>query len=207
MNAMPCTVMDSTTLKQTQTESDPIEALTHCLLQEIGEYPDREGLLKTPQRVAKAMRFLTLGYEMDVYDVLNDAVFEEDVQEMVLVTDIDFFSLCEHHMLPFFGRVHIGYIPNGKVVGLSKLPRLVEVFSRRLQVQERMTQQIAKAIEEILDPLGVAVMTEAKHMCMMMRGVQKTNTNTISSSMLGAFNLSDRTREEFYTFVRQATVH
>ncbi len=205
MNAMPCAVIEANPLLKAKADTDPIEMLSYNLLEELGEQPGREGLKKTPKRVAKAMRFLTSGYNMDVYEILNGAVFEEAVEEMVVVTDIDFFSLCEHHLLPFFGRAHIGYIPNGKVVGLSKLPRLVEMFSRRLQVQERMTRQIADIVEEALNPLGVAVVIEAQHMCMMMRGVQKTNTNTISSAMLGAFNMSDKTREEFYTFVRQAS--
>lgn len=167
----------------------------------IGEDADREGLVKTPYRVAKAWRFLTQGYEMDIQDVLNGAIFEEDYNEMVIVKDIDFYSVCEHHMLPFFGRCHIAYIPNGKIVGLSKLPRIVEVFSRRLQVQERMTQQIAEALRAALQPLGVGVVCEGRHMCMMMRGVQKQNSVATTSEMLGAFEANSKTREEFLRLI------
>lgn len=186
-------------------ENDPMETLSREMIAALGENPEREGLLKTPARVAKAMRFLTRGYRENVKEVINNAIFDEDFDEMVVVTDIDFFSLCEHHMLPFFGKAHVGYIPKGKVIGLSKLPRLVEVFSRRLQLQERMTLQIAQSIEEAIHPQGVAVVTEARHMCMMMRGVQKTNTNTVASSMRGVFNTCARTREEFMTFIHQAS--
>jgi GTP cyclohydrolase I len=171
------------------------------ILHEIGEDPAREGLVKTPYRVAKAWRFLTQGYSMDVDQVLNNAVFEEDYNEMVIVKDIDFYSVCEHHMLPFFGKCHIAYIPNGKIVGLSKLPRIVEVFARRLQVQERMTQQIAEALQAALQPLGVAVVVEGKHMCMMMRGVQKQNSVATTSEMLGAFEANSKTREEFLRLI------
>ncbi len=186
---------------------DPIEGLTRQLLYSLGEDPEREGLLKTPKRVSKAMRALTAGYAQDVEAVMNGAVFEEEYDEMVVVNDIDFFSLCEHHMLPFFGKVHIGYIPNGKVIGLSKLPRIVEVISRRLQVQERMTNQIARAIEEVLQPQGVAVVSESRHMCMMMRGVQKTNSNTIASTMLGTFRENIHTRQEFMSFIQHGAKH
>ena len=177
------------------------EGHVEALLRMIGEDPDREGLVKTPYRVAKAWRFLTQGYDMDIGDVLNGAVFEEDYNEMVIVKDIDFYSLCEHHMLPFFGRCHIAYIPNGKIVGLSKLPRVVEVFARRLQVQERMTQQIAEALQDALQPLGVAVVCEGRHMCMMMRGVQKQNSVATTSEMLGAFETNMKTREEFLRLI------
>lgn len=187
--------------------ADPIEAIARDMLNNLGEDPEREGLLKTPKRVAKAMRALTEGYEQNIEEVMNGAVFQEDYDEMVVVNDIDFFSLCEHHMLPFFGKVHIGYIPNGKVIGLSKLPRIVEVFSRRLQVQERMTNQIANAIQEALNPEGVAVVSEARHMCMMMRGVQKTNSNTIASTMLGSFRMNNHTRQEFMSFIHQGAKH
>jgi GTP cyclohydrolase I len=171
------------------------------ILRQIGEDPDREGLIKTPYRVSKAWRFLTQGYAQDVNDVLNGAIFEEHYNEMVIVKDIDFYSLCEHHMLPFFGKCHIAYIPDGKIVGLSKLPRIVEVFARRLQVQERMTQQIAEALQNALDPLGVAVVCEGKHMCMMMRGVQKQNSVATTSEMLGAFEANSKTREEFLRLI------
>jgi GTP cyclohydrolase IA len=171
------------------------------ILKMIGEDPLREGLVKTPYRVAKAYRFLTQGYDMEIEDVLNGAVFEENYNEMVIVKDIDFYSLCEHHMLPFFGRCHIAYIPNGRIVGLSKLPRVVEVFARRLQVQERMTQQIADALQSALKPLGVAVVCEGRHMCMMMRGVQKQNSVATTSEMLGAFETNSKTREEFLRLI------
>ncbi len=171
------------------------------ILRAIGEDPDREGLIKTPYRVAKAWRFLTQGYEQNVEGVLNGAIFEEDYNEMVIVKDIDFYSVCEHHMLPFFGKCHIAYIPNGKIVGLSKLPRIVDVFARRLQVQERMTQQIAEALQTALEPLGVAVVCEGRHMCMMMRGVQKQNSVATTSEMLGAFEANSKTREEFLRLI------
>ena len=163
----------------------------------IGEDPQREGLLRTPHRVAKAYEFLTKGYREDIKKVLNDAIFNEKYSEMVIVKDIDFFSMCEHHMLPFFGRAHVAYIPNGKIVGLSKIPRIVEVFSRRLQVQERLTQQIAETLFEALNPEGVGVVVEARHMCMMMRGVEKQNSLATTSAMLGVFREDVRTRGEF----------
>jgi len=171
------------------------------ILERIGEDPQREGLLKTPYRVAKAWKYLTRGYDMDIDEVLNRAVFNEDYNEMVIVKDIDFYSLCEHHMLPFFGRCHIAYIPDGKIVVLSKLPRIVDVFARRLQVQERMTQQIAEALQAALQPMGVAVVCEARHMCMMMRGVQKQNSVATTSEMLGAFEANSKTREEFLRLI------
>jgi GTP cyclohydrolase I len=168
---------------------------------EIGEDPAREGLERTPYRVAKALAFLTSGYEKDVMKELNGAVFNEKYSEMVIVKDIDFFSMCEHHMLPFFGRAHVAYIPNGKIIGLSKMPRIVEVFSRRLQVQERMTQQIADTLYEALNPLGVGIVIEARHMCMMMRGVEKRNSVATTSAMLGAFRNDVKTRQEFLTLL------
>jgi GTP cyclohydrolase I len=178
-----------------------VEALVHELLTLIGENPEREGLLRTPHRVAKAWDYLTQGYGMDIDQVLNGAIFEERYDEMVVVKDIDFFSLCEHHNLPFFGKAHIAYIPNGKIVGLSKLPRIVDVFARRLQVQERMTQQIAETIQKYLKPQGVAVVTEASHMCMMMRGVEKQNSATTASAMLGVFKSQSDTRSEFLNLI------
>ena len=174
-----------------------ITLLIAQLLKEIGEDPQREGLVRTPVRVARAYEFLTKGYKEDLKTVLNDAVFSEKYSEMVIVKDIDFFSICEHHLLPFYGRAHVAYIPNGKIVGLSKIPRIVEVFSRRLQVQERLTQQIAETLYEALTPDGVGVVVEARHMCMMMRGVEKQNSVATTSSMLGVFRDDMKTRGEF----------
>ena len=163
----------------------------------VGEDPERDGLLRTPDRVQKAMRWLTRGYGLSVEDVIRGAIFDEDHHNMVIVKDIEMYSLCEHHMLPFFGKVHVAYIPNGRIVGLSKLPRLVEIFSRRLQVQERLTVQIAEALVDLLDPLGVGVVVEAAHLCMMMRGVEKQNSMTITSALRGAFRDDPKTRDEF----------
>ena len=174
-----------------------ITGLVAQLLKEIGEDPQREGLVRTPARVARAYEFLTKGYAEDLKAVLNDAIFSEKYSEMVIVKDIDFFSMCEHHLLPFYGRAHVAYIPNGKIVGLSKIPRIVEVFSRRLQVQERLTQQIAETLYEALNPDGVGVVVEARHMCMMMRGVEKQNSVATTSSMLGVFRDDMKTRGEF----------
>ncbi len=171
------------------------------LLRLIGEDPKREGLARTPQRVAKAYEFLTSGYHQDLKKVLNEAVFTEKYDEMVIVKDIDFFSLCEHHMLPFYGKAHVAYIPTGKILGLSKIPRIVEIFSRRLQVQERLTQQIAETIFNVLEPDGVAVVIEAKHLCMMMRGVEKQNSVATTSAMLGSFREDERTRNEFLKLI------
>ena len=173
------------------------------LLAAIGEDPSREGLANTPARVEKALRFLTSGYGADADAVLNNALFTVDYTEMVIVKDIDFYSLCEHHLLPFFGRFHVAYIPRDKVVGLSKIPRLVEVFSRRLQVQERLTNQIAETIREKIDPLGVGVVMEATHLCMAMRGVQKQNSVAVTSAMLGSFRQDARTRSEFLNLIRR----
>ena len=163
----------------------------------LGEDPDREGLVRTPERVAKAMQFLTAGYEMTVEDVVGSALFEEQHENMVMVRDIELYSLCEHHMLPFFGKAHVAYIPNGRIVGLSKLPRIVEMFARRLQVQERLTDQVATAIDDVLAPRGVGVVIEAFHMCMMMRGVEKQNSRTITSALRGVFRDDGKTRDEF----------
>lgn len=167
------------------------------ILRALGEDPDRDGLQKTPERVEKAMQFLTQGYQQSAERVIGDALFEETHHNMVLVRDIEFYSMCEHHMLPFFGKAHIAYIPNGKIVGLSKLPRIVDMFARRLQVQERLTGEIAEAIEHVLAPHGVGVVIEAYHLCMMMRGVEKQNSKTITSALLGCFRDDARTREEF----------
>ncbi|MBX3174670.1 MAG: GTP cyclohydrolase I FolE [Gemmatimonadaceae bacterium] len=173
------------------------ENLVRRELELIGEDPAREGLLKTPERVAKSMSWLTRGYEMNVEDVIGDAVFEEEHESMVMVRDIELYSMCEHHMLPFFGKAHIAYIPQGRIVGLSKLPRIVEVFARRLQVQERLTEQIAQAIQDVLRPEGVGVVIEAEHLCMMMRGVEKQNSRTITSALKGSFRNDPMTRDEF----------
>jgi GTP cyclohydrolase I len=173
------------------------------LLAELGENPSREGLLDTPRRVEKALKFLTSGYTADVDAVLNNALFTVDYNEMVIVKDIDFYSLCEHHLLPFFGRCHIAYIPKGKVIGLSKIPRLVEVFARRLQIQERMTSQIADTIRAKIEPLGVAVVIEATHLCMAMRGVEKQNSFAVTSAMLGGFQNDARTRMEFLELIKR----
>ena len=170
----------------------------------LGEDPEREGLLKTPERVAKSIAWLTRGQDMDVQDVVGDAVFAEEHENMVLVRDIDFYSMCEHHMLPFFGKVHVAYIPDGRIVGLSKLPRIVDVFARRLQVQERLTEQIAAAICDVLHPAGVGVVIEAVHLCMMMRGVEKQGSSTITSALRGSFRTDDRTRAEFLRLARPA---
>ena len=172
------------------------------LLVGIGEDPAREGLLKTPERVARSMEYLTSGYRTNIDDVLNGALFSVDYNEMVIVRDIDFYSLCEHHMLPFFGKCHVAYIPNGKVIGLSKVPRLVDMFSRRLQLQERMTNQIAETIREAIRPLGVAVVCEGTHLCMAMRGVEKQQSTTVTSAMLGAFRNDARTRGEFLQLIK-----
>jgi len=180
---------------------EKVKNLVKTLLTEIGEDPKREGLLRTPLRVAKAYEFLTRGYHKDVGEVMNKAIFNERYDEMVLVKNIDFYSMCEHHLLPFYGKVHIAYIPNGKIVGLSKIPRIVEVFSRRLQVQERMTQQIADTIQKYLQPNGVAVVAEAFHMCMMMRGVEKQNSSATTSAVHGVFKDDARTRTEFLDLI------
>ncbi len=181
---------------------DPIEGLIHNLLKELGEDPGRDGLERTPARVARSMRFLTQGYDQDPVPILTNALFDVDYDEMVMVKDIDFYSLCEHHMIPFFGRAHIGYIPDGKVVGLSKLPRLVEMFARRLQVQERLTTQIAETILAVLKPKGVGVIIEASHLCMMMRGVERQNAFAVTSSMQGVFSTDSKTRAEFMDLIR-----
>jgi GTP cyclohydrolase I len=189
---------------ESQAANAELESIISRMLTSLGEDPDRDGLKDTPQRVRRSLSFLTDGYTKNVQDVLGDAIFEENYDEMVLVRDIEMYSMCEHHMLPFFGKCHIAYIPNGKIVGLSKLPRIVDVFSRRLQVQERLTTQIAQALDELLHPHGVAVVTEAYHLCMMMRGVQKQNSSTVASCLLGDFRDDSRTRQEFLNLVASA---
>ena len=181
---------------------DGLSSLVSRILVDLGEDPDRNGLLKTPERVAKALQFMTQGYKQDIDQLLNGAMFPIEYDEMVIVKDIDFFSLCEHHLLPFFGKCHVGYLPNKKVVGLSKIPRVVDAFSRRLQVQERLTTQIAETLKKKLNAHGVAVVMEARHLCMMMRGVEKQNTIAVSSSMLGVFRTQQQTREEFLKLIR-----
>lgn len=183
-----------------------VKEIVTNLISEIGEDPNREGLLNTPHRFAKAIEFLTAGYHKNIDEVLNNAIFNEKYDEMVIVKNVDFYSMCEHHMLPFFGKVHVAYIPDGKIVGLSKIPRIVEVFSRRLQVQERMTQQIADTIDKYLQPNGVAVVTEAFHMCMMMRGVEKQNSSATSSAVHGVFKEDARTRAEFLELISNSTL-
>ncbi len=189
-------------LTSEEVAKEKMMAAVYTMLESVGEDPEREGLLKTPKRVAEAMQYLTSGYNQSLEDLVNGAIFDEGHNEMVLVRDINFFSLCEHHMLPFMGRAHVAYIPNQKVVGLSKLARIVEMYARRLQVQERLTRQIAEAVREILEPQGVAVVMEASHMCMSMRGVQKPGSWTVTSAMIGVFQDEQKTREEFLNLIR-----
>lgn len=186
--------------------TEKIASVYEGIIEQLGEDPKREGLLKTPERVAKALQFLTNGYDLDPAEILRSALFQEEYSEMVIVKDIDVYSLCEHHMLPFFGKAHIAYIPNGQIVGLSKIPRLVDAFSRRLQVQERLTIEIRDCIQETLQPQGVAVVLECAHMCMQMRGVQKQNSYTTSSAFTGLFLTNDSTRKEFINLI-QAKLH
>jgi len=183
-------------MSNTQADKE-FEELVRRQLELIGEDPRREGLLNTPERVAKAMKFLTEGYNSSAEEVVGDGIFEEEHDNMIMVRDIELYSLCEHHMLPFFGKAHVAYIPNGKIVGLSKIPRIVDVFARRLQVQERLTEQIAEGLCRVLNPSGVGVVIEAYHLCMMMRGVQKQNSKTITSALRGAFREDPKTRDEF----------
>lgn len=184
-----------------EAKTDKIAGFYNEILGDLGEDPNREGLLKTPERVAKALQFLTHGYDLDPKEILKSAVFEEEYSEMVIVKDIEVYSMCEHHMLPFFGKAHIAYIPNGKIVGLSKIPRIVDAYSRRLQVQERLTLEIRDCIQETLEPTGVAVVIEAAHMCMQMRGVQKQNSFTTTSAFTGLFMNNEPTRKEFINLV------
>ena len=183
-----------------------MQELIRRMLLELGEDPEREGLLDTPRRVDQALRFLTRGYQQDIKEVLNNALFTVEYDEMVIVRDIEMYSLCEHHLLPFFGRCHVGYLPRNQVIGLSKIPRIVDVLARRLQVQERLTQQIAETIRDAINPRGVAVIVEAQHLCMMMRGVQKRNSTMITSAMLGKFREDQRSRVEFLDLVRTKSV-
>jgi GTP cyclohydrolase I len=183
--------------------ADPLESLVAAMLKELGEEPGRDGLTRTPVRVAESLRFFTKGYDQDPAELLTGALFDVSYDEMVILKDIDLYSLCEHHLLPFFGHAHVAYIPNGKVLGLSKIPRLVEIFSRRLQVQERLTTQIAAALQEVLEPKGVAVVVEAMHLCMVMRGVKQQNCVAVTSSIHGQFKKDPKTRAEFMELIRQ----
>ena len=196
--------MKSTT-QPTSLTSASDEELVREMLVRLGEDPDREGLMRTPERVKKATEHLTRGYKEDPEALLRKALFTVTYDEMVIVKDIEMFSLCEHHMLPFFGKVHVAYIPNGKVIGLSKIPRLIEIFSRRLQIQERLTTQIAETIQKTIEPQGVGVVIEARHLCMMMRGVEKQHSSAVTSSMLGCFRDEQETRTEFLSLIRQRT--
>ena len=187
---------------------DPLRALIHQLLEDVGEDPTREGLARTPERVAKSLRFLLSGYEQNVDEVVNGACFSEAYEEMVVVKDIEVYSLCEHHLLPFYGRAHVAYLPRGKVLGLSKIPRVVDVFARRLQVQERLTTQIADALQEVLGAYGVAVVIDAMHLCMIMRGVQKQHSSAVTSAITGVFRTDEKTRSEFLSLIgRQSLAH
>jgi GTP cyclohydrolase IA len=183
-------------------DPDELPSVIARLLEELGEDTTREGLVDTPRRVAESLRHLTEGYELDPAEIVGDALFNEQYDDMVVVRDVNFFSLCEHHMLPFFGRVHVAYLPNGKIVGLSKVPRIVDAFAHRLQLQERLTRQIAEALNEVLEPNGVAVVIEARHLCMEMRGVEKQDSDTLTSCMLGTFRDDARTRAEFLELIR-----
>ncbi|MCE5309836.1 MAG: GTP cyclohydrolase I FolE [Acidobacteriales bacterium] len=188
-------------------EVGEVASLMREVLAKLGENPDREGLLQTPLRAEKALKFLTSGYKMDIGKVVNGALFTVKYDEMVIVKDIEFFSLCEHHLLPFYGKVDVAYLPRNKVIGLSKIPRIVDMFARRLQLQERMTQQIAQTIQDAIDPLGVGVIANARHFCMMMRGVEKQHSGAVTSAMLGAFRTRKETRDEFLSLVSHSTLN
>ncbi len=200
MNANEHELMDET---ETGSHPDPMEAAVRTLIAEIGEDPDREGVLKTPARVAKSLRYLTSGYSKNIDKLLNGALYSVEYDEMVIVKDIEIFSMCEHHLLPFFGRCHVAYVPNGKVIGLSKIPRIVDAFARRLQVQERLTVEIAQTIMDKINPYGVGVIIEARHLCMIMRGVEKQNSTAVTSHMLGVFRDSESTRSEFLRLLKE----
>src|SRR5438045_3264578 len=191
------------TLEPVAVQQASLAELTREMLLRLGEDPQREGLLRTPERMAQALEFLTKGYQEDPQEILRGALFTVSYDEMVIVKDVEMFSLCEHHMLPFFGKVHVAYIPKGKVIGLSKIPRLIDAFARRLQVQERLTTQIAECIQSAINPEGVGVVIEARHLCMMMRGVEKQHSSAVTSSMLGSFRDQQQTREEFLSLIRQ----
>src|SRR5712675_1143731 len=191
------------TMEPVAVQNASLAELTREMLLRVGEDAEREGLLRTPERMAQALEFLTRGYQEDPQEILRGALFTESYDQMVIVKDVEMFSLCEHHLLPFFGKVHVAYIPNGKVIGLSKIPRLIEIFSRRLQIQERLTTQIAEAIQNAIHPQGVGVVIEARHLCMMMRGVEKQHSAAVTSSMLGCFRNEEETRSEFLSLIRQ----
>jgi len=188
---------------QPKQDEESIASMMKKILSRIGEDPSREGLVRTPDRAEKALRFLTSGYQMDVQSIINGALFNQKVDEMVVVKDIEFYSMCEHHLLPFFGTMHVAYLPQDKVIGLSKIPRIVDMFARRLQLQERLTQDVAQTIQDVLEPRGVGVICEARHFCMMMRGVEKQHSGTVTSAMLGAFREGKETRDEFLSLVSQ----
>ena len=194
-------IKSKATVKVMPQTTPPIAVHMREILSELGEDPSREGLLRTPERYDKAMRFLTSGYSTDLQQIVNSATFTQKCDEMVIVKDIEFFSLCEHHLLPFYGKVHVAYLPKDKVIGLSKIPRIVNMFARRMQLQERLTQQIAEALESAVSPRGVAVMAEARHFCMMMRGVEKQHSGAVTSTMLGSFRTSKATRDEFLALI------
>jgi GTP cyclohydrolase I len=189
------------TMMQPKQDEESIASMMRKILSRIGEDPTREGLVRTPDRAEKALRFLTSGYQTDVQSIVNGALFHQKVDEMVVVKDIEFYSMCEHHLLPFFGTMHVAYLPNDRVIGLSKIPRIVDMFARRLQLQERLTQEVATTLQEVLEPRGVGVICEARHFCMMMRGVEKQHSGTVTSAMLGAFRDGKETRDEFLSLV------